>query len=209
MRLVICWLMLLPLVTAAPIRARRENVLSFLKEALGTTAGKTISAIMTAHKNPPSEPKKEHDSQDLSEDQSFESANQDTLADLDSDEMPQTKENAKAPPRRQTGAVRTSSRRAQDQQSGEHADLHSETDITDGVNMSSIASVQGSSLQRKASAEGLRSLAPSRETVDQASLETRPAAVVGETDDDETKELMTSESHSFGPGLRRVGIYPS
>ncbi|XP_077431767.1 uncharacterized protein LOC144057761 [Vanacampus margaritifer] len=110
MRLVICWLMLLPIVTAVPIR-----------DALSTTTGKTIYTIMTAHKNPPNKPEKGQDSQDLS-DQSFESANQDTIAepavsganlggeskDLDSDETP----------RRQMGTPLVNRRRPdQDQQS--------------------------------------------------------------------------------------------
>ncbi|XP_077382095.1 uncharacterized protein LOC144021807 isoform X2 [Festucalex cinctus] len=184
MRLVICLLVLLPLVTAVPIRAHRENVLSFLSDALSTTTGKTRDAMMTAHRNPPNEPKKEQDSQDLSE--SFESANQDTIAvsganyggeskDLDSDETPG----------RQMGAPLVSRRADQDQQS---ADGNSEEDVADGVNVPSVVSTPGSVRKMKASAEG----DTSKEAADQDSLE---------TESDELKQ-------TFGPGLRAVGASP-
>ncbi|XP_037130504.1 uncharacterized protein LOC119136258 [Syngnathus acus] len=177
MKLVICWLMLLPLVTAALIRARREDVLSFLNDALSTKTGETMPAIMTGHRNPPSEPEKGQDSQDLSEDQSLESANQDKITepevsdanlggeskDLDSDEAPQSKEEDKAPPRRRTGAPLASRRRAQDQQCGERVDLNSEEAVTDAMNVPSRLPVQDTSLQMTTSVEGVHSLDTSRE----------------------------------------------
>ncbi|XP_049587311.1 uncharacterized protein [Syngnathus scovelli] len=174
MRLVICWLMLLPLVTAALIR-----------DALSTKTGETMPAIMTGHRNPPSEPEKGQDSQDLSEDQSLESANQDTITepevsdanlggeskDLDSDEAPQSKEQDKAPPRRRTGAPLASRRRAQNQQcgervdlnSGERVDLNSEEAVTDAMNVPSSLPVQDTSLQMTTSVEGVHLLDTSRE----------------------------------------------
>ncbi|XP_019728404.1 uncharacterized protein LOC109517599 isoform X1 [Hippocampus comes] len=216
MRLVICWLMLLPLATAAPIRARRENVVTFLNDALSKPTRKTVPAIDTAHRNPPSETEKEQDSEqdsaDLSEDQSFESASQDTIAgdepavsdsslggeskDLDSDETPRTKEEAEASPGRQMGAMPVSRRRVQDQQSGEDADLNNEEEVTDRVNVQSMVSVQGSSFQRKESAEGAHSLDTSRELAERRSLEMTPAAVVQERDDD-------------GSVMQEVGASPS
>ncbi|XP_051922719.1 uncharacterized protein LOC127601475 isoform X2 [Hippocampus zosterae] len=186
MRLVICWLMLLPLATAAPIRARRENVVTFLNDVLSKPTRKTVPAIDTGHRNPPSETEKEQDSEqdseDLSEDQSFESANQDTIAgdelavsdsslggeskDLDSDEAPRTKGEAEASPGRQMGA------------------------------MPSMVSVQGSSFQRKKSAEGAHSLDTSRELAERRSLEMTPAAIVQEIDND-------------GSVMQEVGASPS
>ncbi|XP_057690126.1 uncharacterized protein LOC130914708 [Corythoichthys intestinalis] len=191
-----CWLMLLPLVIAAAIRARRENVISFLNDALDTTTGKTLPSILTAHKNLLNDPKTEQYSQDLSEDQSTESVKHDSIAepaesdanvggeseDLNSDEIHQSRE--KLPPRRQIGAVNVSRRRAQDQQSGEHADVNSEEEIIDGVNMSSLLPIQDSSVDRKSSAEGAHSLAPSREMVDEDSLPMNSAALVRDFDDD-------------------------
>lgn len=104
--------------------------------------------------------------------------------DLDSDETPRTKEEAQAPPGRQMGAMPMSRRRAQAQQSGEGADLNSEEEVTDRVNVQSMVSVQGSSFQTKESAEGAHLLDTSREPAERRSLEMRPAAVVREIDDD-------------------------
>ncbi|XP_061144889.1 uncharacterized protein LOC133160834 [Syngnathus typhle] len=177
MRLVICCLMLLPLVTAGLVRARREDVLSFLNDALSTKTGETMPAIMTGHRNPPSEPEKGQDSQDLSEDQSLESANQETITepkvsdanlggeskDLDSDEAPQSKVEDKAPPPRRPGAPLASRRRAQNQQCGERVDPNSEEAVTDAMNVPSRLPVQDTSLQMTTSVEGVRSLDTSRE----------------------------------------------
>ncbi|XP_077576649.1 uncharacterized protein LOC144199117 [Stigmatopora nigra] len=187
MRPVCCWLMLLPLIMAAAIRARRENVLSFLNDALDTTTKKNSPAILT----------------DMSEDQSFERAKQDSIAepavsdaklggeseDLDSDEVP---------PRRQMGAVNLNERQAQDQQSQESTEVNSDEDIINGSNTPSLLSPQHSIVERKSSAEWAHSLAPSRKIVDQNNLRGISDAVLRDIDDDETQELLSSETRPIG-----------
>ncbi|XP_044215322.1 uncharacterized protein LOC122987485 isoform X2 [Thunnus albacares] len=124
MKLFMCCLILLPFATTAQIRARRENVLSFLNDALGTTTEKTISANITAYRNPPSKPVKEQDSEeDMSEaksteifdtdgvtepgvsDTNLEGESRDAFKDLDSYEItiPKAVEKDKAPSRRKMG----------------------------------------------------------------------------------------------------------
>ncbi|XP_047453951.1 uncharacterized protein LOC125015917 isoform X1 [Mugil cephalus] len=65
-----CMLLLCGVVATAPIRAQRENVLSFLSDALGTTTERSVPARITANRKPPTRPEKEQDSDDLSEENS-------------------------------------------------------------------------------------------------------------------------------------------
>ncbi|XP_061771957.1 uncharacterized protein LOC133562096 [Nerophis ophidion] len=200
MRLFTCWLMLLPLVTAASIRAPRENVLSFLNDALGAATEKAISENMTAPKKPPIKPEEE-DSQDVSDDQSNERGNQHAfaepglsdanLADVsrdDSFEVPQTKEVVQPLTGRQVEAaiVDVTSMASPDPQSNEHVDLDSEED---GVR---VAAVQG---PEKASPAGLSLLGQSGELHSLEESNVRPAAVVRQMDYDETREFVSSETH--------------
>ncbi|XP_039662853.1 uncharacterized protein LOC120562956 isoform X2 [Perca fluviatilis] len=145
MKLFKCLFLFATMVVTAPIRARRENVLSFLNDALGTTTEKTIPENTTAYRNPPSKPVKEQYSEDMSEAKSTESfdtnrftgpvvsdknggESRDVFKGLDSDEIviPKVVEKDKAPLRRKTNMrlMDMSSRLVQDQGSREHGGPH-------------------------------------------------------------------------------------
>ncbi|KAF1387783.1 hypothetical protein PFLUV_G00083530 [Perca fluviatilis] len=138
MKLFKCLFLFATMVVTAPIRARRENVLSFLNDALGTTTEKTIPENTTAYRNPPSKPVKEQYSEasnsftDMSEAKSTESFDTNRFTDvfkgLDSDEIviPKVVEKDKAPLRRKTNMrlMDMSSRLVQDQGSREHGGPH-------------------------------------------------------------------------------------
>ncbi|XP_028437099.1 uncharacterized protein LOC114557683 isoform X2 [Perca flavescens] len=136
-----CLFLFATMVVTAPIRARRENVLSFLNDALDTTTEKTIPENTTAYRNPPSKPVKEQYSEDMSEAKSTESFDTNRFTGpgvsdknggesrgLDSDEIviPKVVEKDKAPLRRKTKMrlMDMSSRLVQDQGSREHGGPH-------------------------------------------------------------------------------------
>ncbi|XP_073341308.1 uncharacterized protein [Pagrus major] len=242
MKLFACCLLLLfaTAVVTTPIRARRENVLSFLNDALSTTTAKNIPAPVTAYKKPPSKPVKEPESEDVSEAKSTESFDTNGFKDPESYEImiPQAVEKVKVPSQKKAGGnvepMDMSSRLVQDQGSrehdgppGEHRASREPTDpnsgegvtvdgqlvhlsrdqVTDNANLSS-------NLKRKATpggANGLKGmLAPgrNRELADQDSVEDnnqRPTPVDnrGDTDYDETREIISSETNPVAPAEHR------
>ncbi|XP_029307935.1 uncharacterized protein LOC115021560 [Cottoperca gobio] len=164
------------MVVTAPIRERRENVLSFLNDTLGTTTENAISANTTAYRNPPSTTVKEQDSEaansltDMSEAQSTESSNSNGFTGsevsdksggesrvLDSDEImiPKVVEKDKAPPRRKTnvGPMDMSSNLVQgsrDSEEGETVDAQ-ETENLSGKQVICLSGDQVTgNLQRRA-----------------------------------------------------------
>ncbi|XP_042345487.1 uncharacterized protein LOC121945400 [Plectropomus leopardus] len=242
------------MVVTAPVRVQRENVLSFLNDALGTTTEKTTPANTTVYRKPPNKPEKEQESEDVSEANSMESFNtngltgpevsdknggesKDAIKGPDSDEImtPEVVEKDKTQSRRKTnvGPKDMSSRLVQDRGSREHSGPHREqqasrelTDLNSEegvmVNAQGAENVSGKqvihssrdqmsgSLQRKGTPGGAHGLngmqvpGRSRELLDQDSLEGnngRPAPVGnrGDTDYDETREFISSESYLIAP----------
>ncbi|XP_039974456.1 uncharacterized protein LOC120784598 isoform X2 [Xiphias gladius] len=223
MKLFRCCLLLLPFATTvltAPIRAQREDVLSFLNDELGTM---TIPANVTAYRNPTRKPVTEKDSEDA-------------VKGLESHEIeimiPNVVENDNAPLGRKTGVdkdsvgpVDMSRRLVQDHGSREWTDLDKDEGMTvdahkeDG-NLSGKQDIrlsgdeltgsgsQCANLQRKAGRvnglNGVLAPGPSREMLDLDSLEDnndRLAAVGNsrDTDYDETREYISSESYPIAP----------
>ncbi|CAJ1061671.1 uncharacterized protein LOC117822641 [Xyrichtys novacula] len=239
MKILVCiFLPVAALVSTAPIRVRRENVLSFLENAHDTTTARTIHATSSAAiKITPTDPEKEQVSADNSEAKSRErfgtNGYADSVKDPDSHEAMNPAVMEKGPSQRRTGGTNTnntglkdvSSRPVQDLGSREHPgpaeahrasveqiDLNSQEGLTVGardlVNLSgeqvNDGVSQGTNLRRWAPSprvNGLNSLsAPGRrrEVQDPDSLEENngrpaPAGNRGNTDYDETKEVISSE----------------
>ncbi|XP_026149895.1 uncharacterized protein LOC113122633 isoform X2 [Mastacembelus armatus] len=92
MKTIMSCILILPfalMVVTAAVRARRENVLSFLTGALGTTTEKTVTANTTGYGNPPRKVVTEKDSEDVSDAKSTESFETDrlTVKDVESHEI--------------------------------------------------------------------------------------------------------------------------
>ncbi|XP_018543424.2 uncharacterized protein LOC108890864 [Lates calcarifer] len=226
-----CCLLLLPfaaIVFTAPIRARRENVLSFLNDALATV---TVPASVTAYRNSPSKTVTEKDSQDVSDARSTESFDTngfpDAAKDLESHEImiPKVAKNDNTPSGRRTGADKDSmdaSRRlVQDHGSRElnhldseegmtmntqeHGNLSGKRDIRSSGDKVTDSASEGANLQRKAGrVNGLNSmLAPgqSREMLDRDSLENSNGrlAAVGNSRDTDYDETREYISSEMHP----------
>ncbi|KAM6995327.1 uncharacterized protein LKV04_007554 [Tautogolabrus adspersus] len=214
------------MVATAPIRVQRENVLSFLNDALDTTTAKPISATITAERIPSSKPVKEQDSADV-------------LKGPDSHEVMNSRRKTGGISKDNSGPMDVSSRPVQDQGSREHigpvgaqqasrgqVDLNSQEVLTaDPSNADNLSGKQvlrlsrsqvtdsareSKHLQRKAAprrVNGLNGMLPpgmSREVLDLDSLEEnngRPAPMGNRgppIDYDETREFLSSETNPIG-----------
>nr|XP_046256033.1 uncharacterized protein LOC124065053 [Scatophagus argus] len=126
-----CLFLLFGVVITAPLRVRRENVLNFLNDALGTTTEKTITTTIKAYRHPPSKLLSEQDSEDISEAKSTEDLDTNGFTDPDSHEtiIPKDMEKDKSPSLRKTDNKRPmdmSSQLFQDQGSREYRGPHRE-----------------------------------------------------------------------------------
>ncbi|KAG7475275.1 hypothetical protein JOB18_028396 [Solea senegalensis] len=220
MKLFLCCLLLLVtnVVFAAPIRAQRENVLSFLNDALGTM---NVPGNVTAYTKPPSEPVTENNSEDISDANSsddktgFEEPEQtnnnggdSTVKDLESHEIMAMNDNA--PSRRKTGVDKVSvgtmdmSRELiQDYGSREWTGLDSEEGMTVD-NQKGGKHTSGSDLQRKAERVNVldRELSPdeSRDLPDGDSVEEnrgRLAAAVNSKYDEQMPSCCSRKETDF------------
>ncbi|XP_028985793.1 uncharacterized protein LOC114843425 isoform X2 [Betta splendens] len=186
-------LLLASVVVTASVRARRENVLSFI----------------TGNRNPPSKPVADDDSEDLSDAKSAEDFDtngfKDAVKDLDSHEImiPAVVEKDKAPPGRTTAAgqvVDTSSAVVPD----------SDEEMVLGAHLPGRQSSRSPGGQKTGSpsAESSRSLVHggSRELLDGDSLEHNTGRLVPQgnknTDYDETREYNSMESPRVRPEHR-------
>ncbi|XP_037310360.2 uncharacterized protein LOC119197833 isoform X2 [Pungitius pungitius] len=200
--LAFCLLLPLAMAATAPIRAQRENVLSFLKDSLPPSTEKIIPENVTA--NPPNKAVKDQDSED-------------SFRGHDSDEMmsSQVLDNDKAP----STWITNVGTQVRDQGSGERSGPHGaqpasieRTDVS-GEQAQEAQEAQEldhqvSGSQRKAAqgrvhgSNGMFAPGGSRELMDRNSLEDngRPAPVGNRADTDyaETREFIRAETHPIG-----------
>ncbi|XP_037310357.2 uncharacterized protein LOC119197833 isoform X1 [Pungitius pungitius] len=217
--LAFCLLLPLAMAATAPIRAQRENVLSFLKDSLPPSTEKIIPENVTA--NPPNKAVKDQDSEDTSEARSTEDLGPNRFTDSfrghDSDEMmsSQVLDNDKAP----STWITNVGTQVRDQGSGERSGPHGaqpasieRTDVS-GEQAQEAQEAQEldhqvSGSQRKAAqgrvhgSNGMFAPGGSRELMDRNSLEDngRPAPVGNRADTDyaETREFIRAETHPIG-----------
>ncbi|KAM9722722.1 uncharacterized protein ACNS7B_018340 [Menidia menidia] len=190
-----------------PVKAPRQNVLSFLNDAFSRTTQETILAKVTAHSNTP-KAVKEQDSEDLSEEKSTESLDtsevSDAFEDLESHEAVVCE--AKALPSTRTAEM------DQDQilllGGTINHDQQSDQKDEGGKGMKPDIDSHTTHLRREAApgrVEGMNDrMYRNRETLDQESLEDRSSrlAAVGNSnpaDYGESGELTNSEMNPFEP----------
>ncbi|XP_040021239.2 uncharacterized protein LOC120810608 isoform X1 [Gasterosteus aculeatus] len=183
-----CLLLPVAMVATAPIRAQRENVLSFLHDSLRPSTEK-IPGNVTA--NPPNESVKDDDSEDSSRS-------------LDSDAMmiSQVLEKDKAPSTRRTnGGTQVGEQEGSGERSGPHGPQPASRERTDRSSEETLEAQERDHLPGKHGfgSNGMFAPGSSRELMDRDSLEDngRPAPVGnrGDTDYDETRELISAETH--------------
>ncbi|XP_034553381.1 uncharacterized protein LOC117822641 [Notolabrus celidotus] len=202
MKILLCvFLAIANMVATAPIRAGRENVLSFLEATLTTTTEQTIHTTSTVVKNPPSEPETEQESADMSEARSREGYGTNKFTDPDSHKTMEKglswrrtgsfiKDNTRlmgvrGRPTKDWGSRKHPGSVGAQQASREHIDLNSQEGLTVGArnvvslggNQVNDSANQGTKFQRKAApgrvpvSNVMLTQGQSREVVDLDSLE--------------------------------------
>ncbi|XP_013864161.1 uncharacterized protein LOC106517719 [Austrofundulus limnaeus] len=197
MKLFMFSLLLLPFVAVVEtgtIRGERENVLSFLQEALSEAIEKTEPAEISEHRNSSSRPIKVQDSEDVSDSKSTESVENDKYQDLDSDEILLPKEEP-VPSRRRAVRGGQSMPVQGDLQA---SDDQSHRNSTGGVMQVSERTNQSPAVR----ANRMLDMYPSREMPDWDSSEDRRSPAGDEsklTDDDESRDDTSSETDPLKP----------
>ncbi|XP_075882782.1 uncharacterized protein LOC142888406 [Nelusetta ayraudi] len=216
-----CLFLLVGVVVTAP-RVQRDNVLTFLNDALGVTTERTVATASAAARPPQNNPVNEDDSEDLSEEKSTESLPTNgitgVIEDPDSHEEAISKDSVKTPLKKR--AENTNDRlvgpvEQMDLNSGEAArDAEPSPGQVDNSSVEQVnqsANVVADDHHRKATPvggagfNGMLAAGRSRELQDLDSLEDnagRPAPVWDhrrDTDYDETRELLSSETYPLAP----------